>query len=172
MIRSWPPASCRRHHLEIMFARGPAAPAASRARWRPLWICLALLLMLASGAAAQVPIPSLRRQAVGRSGTDNTDSAAARRRPAEAGAWRASVRRPSPVRRREARMLVLSRLANQWRRRRPRTVAHDGSKAPFDTLTVFNAALSFRLNWEGNFRDLGAQAESSLENPANYGDQR
>ena len=45
--------------------------------------------------------------------------------------------------------------------------AHDGSNAPFDTLTVFNAALSFRLNWEGNFRALEAQAESSLENPAN-----
>ena len=48
-----------------------------------------------------------------------------------------------------------------------RTLAHDGSIAPFDTLTVFNAALSFRLNWEGNFRALAAQAESSLENPAN-----
>jgi cytochrome c peroxidase len=45
--------------------------------------------------------------------------------------------------------------------------AHDGSNAPFDTLTVFNAALSFRLNWEGNFRALAAQAESSLENSAN-----
>ena len=33
--------------------------------------------------------------------------------------------------------------------------------------TVFNAALSFRLNWEGNFRTFAAQAESSLENPAN-----
>ena len=48
-----------------------------------------------------------------------------------------------------------------------RTVAHDGSNARFDTPTVFNAALSFRLNWEGNFRALAAQAESSLENPAN-----
>lgn len=38
---------------------------------------------------------------------------------------------------------------------------------PFDTLTVFNAALSFRLNWEGNFRTLSAHIESSLENPAN-----
>jgi cytochrome c peroxidase len=27
--------------------------------------------------------------------------------------------------------------------------------------------MSFRLNWEGNFRTLEAQAESSLENPAN-----
>jgi cytochrome c peroxidase len=45
--------------------------------------------------------------------------------------------------------------------------ARDGSRMPFATLTVFNAALSFRLNWEGNFRTLEAQAESSLENPAN-----
>jgi cytochrome c peroxidase len=48
-----------------------------------------------------------------------------------------------------------------------RTVAHDGSKAPFDTPTVFNAALSFRLNWEGNFHAFAAQAEASLENAAN-----
>jgi len=47
------------------------------------------------------------------------------------------------------------------------TVAHDGSKPAFDTLTVFNAALNFRMNWEGNFRDLGAHMESSLGNPVN-----
>ena len=47
-----------------------------------------------------------------------------------------------------------------------RKAAPDGSK-PIDTLTVFNAALSFRLNWEGNYRTLAAQAESSLENPVN-----
>lgn len=46
-------------------------------------------------------------------------------------------------------------------------VTHDGKKASFNTPTVFNAALSFRLNWEGNFRTLETQAESSLENPAN-----
>jgi cytochrome c peroxidase len=38
---------------------------------------------------------------------------------------------------------------------------------PLSTLTVFNAALNFRFNWEGNFRTLEAQVESSLENPAN-----
>jgi cytochrome c peroxidase len=38
---------------------------------------------------------------------------------------------------------------------------------PFDTLTVFNAALNFRLNWEGNYRTLSAHIESSLENPVN-----
>lgn len=41
------------------------------------------------------------------------------------------------------------------------------SLGPFDTLTVFNASLNFRLNWEGNFRPLAAQAESSLENFVN-----
>lgn len=43
--------------------------------------------------------------------------------------------------------------------------AYRGSNS-FDTLTVFNASLNFRLNWEGNFRSLAAQAESSLGNPA------
>jgi cytochrome c peroxidase len=46
-------------------------------------------------------------------------------------------------------------------------VAGDGSIMPFNTLTIFNAALSFRLNWEGNFRTLEAHTESSLENAAN-----
>jgi cytochrome c peroxidase len=48
-----------------------------------------------------------------------------------------------------------------------RRIARDGSKLPLNTLTVFNAALSFRLNWEGNFRTLEAQTQSSLENPKN-----
>ena len=46
-------------------------------------------------------------------------------------------------------------------------VARDGSILPFNIPTIFNAALSFRLNWEGNFRTLEAQTESSLENTAN-----
>jgi len=48
-----------------------------------------------------------------------------------------------------------------------RKVARDGSKLPFNIPTVFNAALSFRLNWEGNFRTLEGQTQSSLENSAN-----
>ena len=36
---------------------------------------------------------------------------------------------------------------------------------PLDTLTVFNAALSFRFGWRGTFRSLTAQAEASLEGP-------
>jgi cytochrome c peroxidase len=48
-----------------------------------------------------------------------------------------------------------------------RTTARDGSRLPFDTLTVFNAALNFRFGWRGNYRTLEAQAQSLLENPAN-----
>jgi cytochrome c peroxidase len=45
--------------------------------------------------------------------------------------------------------------------------ARDGSVMTFNIPTVFNAALSFRLNWEGNFRTLEEHTESSLENAAN-----
>ena len=34
-----------------------------------------------------------------------------------------------------------------------------------NTPTIFNAALSFRLNWEGNFRSLELEAENALRNP-------
>ncbi len=36
----------------------------------------------------------------------------------------------------------------------------------FNTPTMFNASLSFRLNWEGDFRTFESQAEQSLVNPA------
>ena len=48
--------------------------------------------------------------------------------------------------------------------RRDRTP--DGQDLTFNTTTVFNAALSFRLNWTGAYRSLEAQAEASLLNPA------
>jgi cytochrome c peroxidase len=35
----------------------------------------------------------------------------------------------------------------------------------FDTPTVFNSALSFRLTWQGRFRSLATQAEASIESP-------
>jgi len=47
--------------------------------------------------------------------------------------------------------------------------AFDGSKLPLNTPTVFNAALSFRLNWQGQPRSLEAQAEALLENPSGTG---
>jgi cytochrome c peroxidase len=42
-----------------------------------------------------------------------------------------------------------------------------GSKPSLDTLTVFNATLSFRLGWQGKFRGLAEHVEASLENPVN-----
>ena len=48
-----------------------------------------------------------------------------------------------------------------------RIAAHDGSHMAFTVLSVFNATLNFRLNWEGNIRTLESQARSSLENAAN-----
>jgi cytochrome c peroxidase len=43
--------------------------------------------------------------------------------------------------------------------------ARDGSPLALHTPTVFNAALSFRLGWQGEFRTLEAQAAATLENP-------
>jgi cytochrome c peroxidase len=46
-----------------------------------------------------------------------------------------------------------------------RDKALDGSDLALNTSTVFNAALSFRLNWEGRHRTLEGQAEALIENP-------
>lgn len=50
-----------------------------------------------------------------------------------------------------------------------RDIGLDGLKLPLNTATVFNAALSFRLGWEGGARSLEAQAEALLRNPAIMG---
>jgi cytochrome c peroxidase len=52
-------------------------------------------------------------------------------------------------------------------RRQDRAI--DGAELPFNTSTVFNAALSFRLNWEGNVRTLEEGAALSLESPNTMG---
>ena len=44
-------------------------------------------------------------------------------------------------------------------------VGLDGSSLPLNTLTVFNAALSFRFGWEGKGRTLESNVKASLENP-------
>jgi cytochrome c peroxidase len=43
-----------------------------------------------------------------------------------------------------------------------RSIGADGRPLAFNTPTVLNAALSFRLNWRGNFRTLEEQAEFVL----------
>jgi cytochrome c peroxidase len=52
---------------------------------------------------------------------------------------------------------------------RRRDLALDGQELPFNTLTVFNAALNFRLNWAGGLRSLEQQAESLLQSPTIMG---
>ena len=47
-----------------------------------------------------------------------------------------------------------------------RDVTPEGRPLALNTLTIFNAALNFRLNWEGNFRSLEGHAEQTLRNPA------
>jgi cytochrome c peroxidase len=46
-----------------------------------------------------------------------------------------------------------------------RSVGADGRPLDFNAPTVFNASLSFRLNWRGNFRTLEEQAEAVLLDP-------
>lgn len=41
----------------------------------------------------------------------------------------------------------------------------DGTQLDFNTPTIFNAALNFRLNWEGNFMNLRDHARSLIGNP-------
>lgn len=45
-----------------------------------------------------------------------------------------------------------------------RDAALDGTPLPLNTPTLFNAALSFRLSWRGEFRTLEAQLISSIQN--------
>jgi cytochrome c peroxidase len=45
-------------------------------------------------------------------------------------------------------------------------VSPEGRPLPLNTLTIFNVALNFRLNWAGTFRSLERQAEQTLRNPA------
>jgi cytochrome c peroxidase len=47
--------------------------------------------------------------------------------------------------------------------------ALDGTPLRYQTLTIFNAALSFRLSWEGRYRTLEAQILGSLANPSIMG---
>jgi cytochrome c peroxidase len=149
------------------FAVRPAAPTVRRSRRRSAWLCLALWFT-ASGTIAQTPDLS-----------PPTSTSAADQEPIT----------PIPLAP-AADPLKLALGQELFKDHRlshdgtlacsschdlhtngasdgRRLTARDGSRLPFTILTVFNAALSFRLNWEGNFQTLEAQAQSSLENPAN-----
>jgi cytochrome c peroxidase len=165
MIRSWSPALLRRRPRGLAFARRPAVPAAPRVRRWLAWIGLASLL-LATGAPGQAP-----------------DSRALDLTPFADQEPITPI--PTPPAADPQKLALGERLFGDTRLSADGTLActschdlrtngasgnggnGDPSKHPFNTLTVFNAALSFRLNWEGNFRALGAHVESSLENPVN-----
>ncbi|MET0677247.1 MAG: cytochrome c peroxidase [Bradyrhizobium sp.] len=49
--------------------------------------------------------------------------------------------------------------------RQPHDIGLDGSVLPLNTLSVFNAALSFRIGWEGKIRNTEWDVRSSLGNP-------
>ncbi|MET4169038.1 cytochrome c peroxidase [Bradyrhizobium sp. LA6.1] len=48
---------------------------------------------------------------------------------------------------------------------RQHDVGPDGAAITLNTLTVFNAALSFRFGWEGKLRNIEADTRASLESP-------
>jgi cytochrome c peroxidase len=48
---------------------------------------------------------------------------------------------------------------------RSRDTTPEGAELNFNTTTVFNAALSFRLGWEGKYRTLESQIDALLRNP-------
>jgi cytochrome c peroxidase len=138
-----------------------------RSHRRLVWTCLALLL-LTSGAPAQAPIPWILDEAPAAEQDPITPIPEAP--PADPLKLAIGERLFADRRLSHNGTLACSSChdihtngADDGRQ----TTAQDGSKLPFNTLTVFNAALSFRLNWEGNFRTLEAQTQSSLENPAN-----
>ena len=45
-------------------------------------------------------------------------------------------------------------------------ITPEGQPIALNTPTVFNAGLSFRLNWEGNFRSLEEEVRQTFRNPA------
>ena len=49
--------------------------------------------------------------------------------------------------------------------RRARSSGLDGRPLDFNTPTIFNVAINFRLNWRGNYRTLEEQNETVLLNP-------
>jgi cytochrome c peroxidase len=46
-----------------------------------------------------------------------------------------------------------------------RDISLNGAELPFNTPTIFNSTLNFRLGWEGKFRTMESEVRASLENP-------
>jgi cytochrome c peroxidase len=144
-----------------------ATLAGHRLRCRGPWICMALL-SLANGAPAPDP------RALGWTGTTHEEPITPIPQPPPANPLKLALgqslfgdRRLSHEGARACSSChdIHTNGADDGRR----ATGRDGSRLPLNIPTLFNAALSFRLNWEGNIRTLEAQAQSSLENPAIMG---
>lgn len=145
----------------------PALPAGPHNGFRRLWLSLAFLLVLISGGAtAQAPAPA-----------QLTALALAQDEPIT------PIPMPPPIA--PSKLALGERLFNDSRLShdgafscatchdvrtngadaRQRDAGSNGHEIHYNTNTVFNAALSFRLNWEGNIRTLEAQIGVALESP-------
>jgi cytochrome c peroxidase len=162
MMWSWSPASRRRRQPKTVLARGQPIPAR-----RLAWICLASLL-LAIGATAQ---PREADMADSKTVADQEPITPIPPPPAADPLKLALGERlfGDPRLSRDGDLACSSchNLQTNGAGDGRGTDAHESSTHPFNTLTVFNAVLNFRLNWEGNFRALDAHVESSLQNPVN-----
>ena len=162
MTRSLSPVMCRRYPLEITLARRPVQ-AVLRLRRGQLWILLTLLLLgsTTAGQALDSQVSVVTPLADQEPITPIPPPPAADPRKLAIGERLFGDPRLSG----DGKLTCSSchDLRTNGASDDRRTTAHDGSKLFFKTLTVFNAALNFRLNWEGNYRALDAQAESSLQ---------
>ena len=151
----------------VAASTGRALPAIWRFAWWVAWLA-ALLFILANDLAAEAPVPQA-----------NAPPPVADEEPI--------TPVPAPPEADPARLALGERLFNDRRLSHDNTLAcascHDirtngadgrlhpvagaVGKPPLATLTVFNAALNFRLNWRGDARTLEAQTETLIENPAN-----
>jgi len=169
MMQSWSPAWFRRRHLGFAFACRPATPAVPRARrwFASIWLAS---LLLAAGAGAQAPdsYPSDTKPFVEKEPiTPIPQPPAAEPQKLALGERLFGDPRLSGDGKLACSSCHDLQTNGAGNGKNSRNDTHDPSKHPFNTLSVFNAALSFRLNWQGNFRALDAHVESSLENPVN-----
>jgi cytochrome c peroxidase len=174
-MRPWSPALRRRYRVEGAFGQAELRIVLLRLRSFLLSICLGLGLGLAGGSAAQAPSASCATSLTEEPITPIPSPPVADPRKLALGERLFTDPRLSA-----AGDLACSschdihsngaggRKAGGKQNAKP-SVAEDDvrDKSRFDTLTVFNAALNFRLNWEGDVRTFAAQIESALENPEN-----
>jgi len=174
-VKSWSPAFRRHRHLAAAFGRARAGSARLRVRRWSLSICMGLVLASAAAAQAAPPAspPSCATTVTEEPITPIPSPPVAD--PNKLALGEHLFTDPRFSGRGDLACSTCHDIRSNGAGGRKASVAQDQSegksqdksKPRFDTLTVFNAALNFRLNWEGNFRALATHVESSLENPEN-----